>query len=445
VTLLYSRLRKDLLIYGLMSGITKSASLILLPILTRQFTAEEYGSFDLVLTLSILLGVIMTLSLESAVMRFWNDSEDRGIRPVFLASVIVFIGTIGIFIVIALAILGGWISDLLFNDQYMRSSIILAGFAAWLQALSIVPQTALRMQRRVASYNVLLFIQAMLFVVLALVAIYFLDLGIAGVMSALVISHSISLAVGLFLCRGLMSFEGVPCFMQSALKYSAPLMPAVLVNWVNNYADRVLLLLFVGVSAVGIYAAITKIAGIVGIAVYIFRQAWAPLSVDALTLPIKDRNDFFINILNVYIILMFGFAVFVMFSVKATLHIVMPVEYHSGFIALPWLAAAIIIHGAGSITNLGMMVTKRTFGNSVAAFIGASMNVALGFFLIPMFGINGAALGSVLAELTFMIILWWLTWKYTKIYFNWKLVGFVIASYSLFCIFFINNTVIYNV
>ena len=45
---LYSNLSKDLVGYGFFAALSKRAGLLLLPVLTRLFSEDEYGTFDLI-------------------------------------------------------------------------------------------------------------------------------------------------------------------------------------------------------------------------------------------------------------------------------------------------------------------------------------------------------------------------------------------------------------
>ena len=68
---LSSNLSKDLLGYALFTALSKSA-VLLLPILTRLFSEDEYGTYDLILCISAVSSIFISLSLESALVRFWS-------------------------------------------------------------------------------------------------------------------------------------------------------------------------------------------------------------------------------------------------------------------------------------------------------------------------------------------------------------------------------------
>jgi len=68
---------------------------------------------------------------------------------------------------------------------------------------------------------------------------------------------------------------------------------------------------------------------------------------------------------------------------------------------IPWLIGAAVLHASAEITNLGILISKRTSTDSVAAWSGATINVLLTLVLIPLFGIAGAAIGTFVGELVY--------------------------------------------
>ena len=57
---LSSNLSKDLLGYALFTALSKSAVLLLLPILTRLFSEDEYGTYDLILCISAVSSIFIS-------------------------------------------------------------------------------------------------------------------------------------------------------------------------------------------------------------------------------------------------------------------------------------------------------------------------------------------------------------------------------------------------
>jgi O-antigen/teichoic acid export membrane protein len=90
-------------------------------------------------------------------------------------------------------------------------------------------------------------------------------------------------------------------------------------------------------------------------------------------------------------------------------------EFLIGFEALRWLIIGRIINAfSGSVGNLMQMSgQQKSFMNILV--IGSIINIMLNYFLIPIFGINGAALASV-ASLSF--------WNLTMVYVVKRKFGF---------------------
>ena len=66
-------------------------------------------------------------------------------------------------------------------------------------------------------------------------------------------------------------------FVKSALNYSVPLIPAVFSGWVNSYGSRFLMLSFLSLKEMGLYAASIKIASVFQLFGEAFRDDMAPV------------------------------------------------------------------------------------------------------------------------------------------------------------------------
>ena len=84
---------KNTLIISLGKFSTRIVSFILLPLYTALLSKSEYGSYDLLNTISIFLIPLITLQLEEAMFRFLIDAKNSGdkkkifTQTVFYASI----------------------------------------------------------------------------------------------------------------------------------------------------------------------------------------------------------------------------------------------------------------------------------------------------------------------------------------------------------------------
>lgn len=423
-------LGRDLLLYGVMGGVSRSVHLLLLPILTRQFSPAEYGVIDIIAVWTSVFTLFIVLSLQSAVARFWTEAERENEYVDLVFGILVFVLFYGALVFLLAWSQSDYIAKWVLDDAEVGSYITLGTAAAFFTALAHIPLMVLRMQRRVAYYTLLTFVQTVLFATLALLLILQFDTGVEGVFVAQVIATATAFVVGMLSTAG--CFKGRFTFdrLKSSLSFSVPMVPAVMVSKINSSLDRVLLLGFLGLGVVGIYSASARIAMVMNLLVSVFQQAWTPLAMKVIENE-SERAEFYRRGLNYYVGAMVVIGLVIGAFAKELVALLVPVEYQSGYVVIPWLVAATILHGTASFTNLGMAIKKKTFGNSKAAWSGAVVNIVLGVTLIPSIGIWGAAIGSLVGSLIFTTLLYRYSKAVVEIHFDVsKLIG-IFACYMI--------------
>jgi len=427
----FRRLGYDIVLYGLMGGLSKSAGFILLPILTRRFSPSDYGILEMVISLTGLLAIFMSLNLESAIARFWSDWSRDGRQRAQFSTISLIVGLFGAALVALVWAFSAPLARLVLGNGESWNYVVIGAICAVLQAVSVLPQMVLRMQRKILRYNILGFLQTVLYVGVTWALVVHLRAGVLGAIVAMTIAQAIACILGYVWVIALWTRELAPTRVRESFDYSLPMLPAVVVTWVNKQVDRLLLLWLVGLGAVGIFGAAAKITLLVTALVAFFQQAWVPLALSMVDRE-EVRNDFYRRTLNYYLASMTIVSLVFVACSKELFQLLASDEYQSGYVVIPWLLGAQVLHGSASITNLGMLVTRKTFGNSVAAWIGALLNIAIGLMLIPNFGIWGAAIGMFIAELAFTSLLWRFSIKSGPIRFDagtaFSLLGIYIAS-----------------
>lgn len=416
-----------------MGAVARSVHLLLLPVLTREFSPGEYGKIDILATMAGFLTIGISLSLESAVARLWFESERGQVQKRLVSTVLTFVSLVGSIAYIVIHALSSTIAQTLLNDSELTLYVRLSALAAIFAAISGIPLIILRMQRKIALYTILNLVQTVSFVTLALLLLYNSKLQLAAVFVSQVCANALALAIGLVAISDSIGKQLSLNQLRSALRFSLPLLPSVSIAWLNNQVGRLSLLLLLGLGAVGVFGAAARVALIVGILVNVFQQAWTPLAISHIDQPV-GRDDFYRRALNYYAASMTLIAfVFVVYS-KELLTVLLPTQYIEGLVVIPWLVGAQILQGSGSITNVGMLVSKRTFGNSIAATCGIALNVGLSVFMIPLIGIWGAAIGSFIASLVFTSMQYLFTANTTTVRFDVGRLFAIVGCYVLTCI-----------
>jgi O-antigen/teichoic acid export membrane protein len=190
------------------------------------------------------------------------------------------------------------------------------------------------------------------------------------------------------------------------LRYSLPIVPTQLGDETLARGDRLLVGALLGPGAAGLYSAIYALASVTNIVNSAFTNVLFPAAVRSQAAPVQmlRRGAF------VYVVIATAQLVALALAANPLVHL-MTGEPRNGFLAPAVLAlagAGIVLFGLGRILSLHLYVAGRTVA---VAFIwggAAALNVILNLALIPLFGLRGAALSTLLSYGLFLLVQVWL-------------------------------------
>ena len=150
---------------------------------------------------------------------------------------------------------------------------------------------------------------------------------------------------------------------------------------------------FLGIKEVGIYAAAFKCMELFDIMVVIFSMILVP------ELAKKQSIEFPVLASRIYLL---GLLFFVAMLVPILLvYLLSPWVYGTQYFAaqelLPWLSLRPLLMLMGSIRSIFLVLEGRVRYVPICAFVGLLSSLGLGWFLIPAFGLLGAAISGLLS------------------------------------------------
>jgi len=199
------------------------------------------------------------------------------------------------------------------------------------------------------------------------------------------------------------------------LKISIPLMFAQSVQFIMAWTDKLMLGNMMGSDEVGIYFTAFKLSMFASIALMAinsiaspkFAELYGKKDFDGLK-KVAHQSTKMIFLATLPLVVLF-------FSFPEFLLGIFGEEFKVGVTAFIYLSIGKLISSlSGSVGNLLQMTGKQVIFMNVL-FFGAIINVLLNFLLIPKYGINGAALASMISLST---------WNLTMVYFVKREFGF---------------------
>lgn len=429
----YKRLAKNSIIFAVANFGSKILTFILVPYYTYVLTTSEYGMADtLISTLSLILPFI-TLYIQDAVMRFAMDSKWKKTQVLSVGIIIIFAGSIITLLICFVLYLFGlykeyiWIIfTLLISDafyvvigQYVRGTgkikqFALGGVVFTVALCTIMPFFLSVLKWRVKGY---------------------------------LLGQTVAYVIGTlyYICCVYKDFKKITFKIKSHLVkdmilYSLPLMPNAVMWWIMNASDRYMLIAMIGISATGIYSVAQKVPSIMNMVTTIFFQAFQISAIEEKES--KTRHSFYSKIYNYLCCVLLVGASSIILIIRPILNGILPIDYQEACMYVPFLMLSFVFSSVGAYYGTFYAVSLKTAGALKSTIIGAIVNIVANFCFIPIFEINGAAIGTCIGMMVMCIYRAMDTYKYEQInYKKIQLFALLFGNIGIILLFYWNTIV----
>lgn len=247
---------------------TKLINFIMLPLYTDWLSVEEYGIIDVFTTIVSMAVPILTLQLDQAIFRFMLDDETNQKRTVTVSTALSALA-------VGLLVVDVPVATVLIWQRSWRYLLYL--LAVNLQCLYVMCQQVLRGKGENHIYTVNSILLAFATMILTVLLIRVIPWGVDGYVMAFCIAHF--LAIGYMVLQSRIYVLIRPAAfvwnkLGQLLRYSVPMIINNVSWWILNASDKLVLNIFIGASANGIFAAAGKIPGLVTTVYSVFQMAW---------------------------------------------------------------------------------------------------------------------------------------------------------------------------
>jgi O-antigen/teichoic acid export membrane protein len=432
---IFNILIKDIFSYGFFSILSRMTGLILLPLFTRIFSVNEFGVIDTIAIFSNLYVVISSLRISASISRYYND-KSKGIENGELFSTLFIlslcINLIVLFIIINISEQMSYI----FTKTYDYTEYIsIACISSFFQSLRKIPLMVLRRERKIYRFTFINLITSFLYAILVLVFVYFYNFGLIWIFYSAAIAEAVAFILSLILSKKYFKLSFNYRYIKLTQKYSLPLVPGKFVMWANNQINRIVILMILGLTGIGLFGVGYRIASVVMIFVSIFGRAWGPLSMEIIHS--KNRKYIFERVLEYYLGIFFSIGIIISTISPDIIKIIAPPDYSVSVFVIPWIIGSFIISYSGRIVNISTAISENTIHNSSAELIGFIFNILISYLLILNFGIYGAGISLFISQIISKIFILKVSENYTEIKFNQSAISFLILLYVVHSIGFI--------
>ncbi|MFY9100647.1 flippase [Aliarcobacter cryaerophilus] len=437
---MYKKLISDSAIYGLGAIVVKSIAFFTLPIYTRIFSPEEFGIIEMFVTISGILSILMTLGLDSTQSYYFMEAKNKSTYDIkkVTTSILQLRITLGVILIGLVSLLAPFILDFAFDTKLPVLYLIMIAFATFFANLVSQSLEIFRLIYKPWQYIGLSFVQTVLNIGFILYFTYIKDMGLEGYFLGNMIAMFISLFIGWIATRDYRYWKNIEVELwKPFLKFGLPLVPAGLMVWIMNASDRWFVMNMLGAYETGLYAVAAKFAMLMALVVETFRSAWWPIAMDMLH---KEDGAKFFRVVSLWYIVFTTIGAIIITIISPYLVEYLTTEtYKESWKIVGILCWGSIFYGFYLLSGLGIFYSKKTHLTIYVYGSGAVLNIVLNYILIPIFGLLGAALGTVISLLFANIISMIVSNKFYKIDWHWFYMGISILIGILFILKYIGE------
>jgi O-antigen/teichoic acid export membrane protein len=378
--------------YTIGSVANSAAQLILVPFLINTLSTVEYGVWAILEVTIILLNMFIAAGLDIGLMREYWPLQSEKERGILAGTVIMTVGIWGLFLLGFAASLFqlGLLTRFV---QASRLSFLLAILAALLESLSNLTLTIFRIREEAIKFVGLSFSRMFIFMCSAVILVRS-GQGVEGAVGGRALAAFAALVFGIFLLRRFIHLGFHWAYLKRVVAYGFPMLPANLAANILLASDRYFLQFFSSAEVVGIYSFSYKITSLYEVLINRpFALDWAPRRFKIANQKNAPQKYAFILLAYLFVGV---FGILAILAVAPNLYgLLAPKVYWGGLNVLPVLLFSVLIYGLSYPLTIGIVIKDKTHYAAIIGWIAAGLCLAFNYWLIPRYGMMGAAWATV--------------------------------------------------
>jgi O-antigen/teichoic acid export membrane protein len=426
-------------VYGIGGLASRFLAVLMLPLYTKYVSAGDYGRIELLMATMAVAVVLIRGGANFGFIRFYflDDNfyyRQRLVRTVFWTqmaySTVVLLFCIAFAHPIArvLGITARHQPDL----QGSGASLVIATAVLMWANVNYAQMTNLfRAEKRSAAFSLATLVNIAITVGLTVVFVVVQHEGPLGIIVGNLSGTLIVWAVLLVYRAEQLGLQWDGGLLRAMNRFGVPLMAAALAMWVTNFGDRLMLSKLLHgpfrLTELGQYSLATKIASAMVLLFTAFQIAWP-----AFAYSIEDDNEAkraFSYVLTYLLLLAsWGALALSLFAPWLVHWLGRRPGYWPAEEAIPALAYASVFFAGFIVVTIGAGRTKRTGLNWIAATAAAALNFGLNLWLIPAYGMLGAAYATLAAYIVLMAIRTVNAQKIYPVAYQWRRVAIILIT-----------------
>jgi len=426
-------------IYGIGGLVSRFLSVLMLPLYTSHVSASDYGRIELLMAVMAVVVVVLRGGANFGFVRFYflqKEAEYRRrlIRTVFWAQMAYSTTALVLCVVFARQLAGLLGVDYHPGAQLQGSGtrlVIATAVLLWANVNYLQMTNLFRVEQRSLAFSLATVANVGVTVLLTVILVVVVHEGPLGI---IVGNFSGTLVIYLVLLayrREQLGLQFDRSLLRALNRFGLPLMAAALAMWVTNFGDRFMLRKLLhgsyALHQLGQYSIAYKITSAMVLLFTAFQIAWP-----AFAYSIEDEEDArraYSYVLTYLMLVAAWAAVGLSLFAPWIVHVLGRRHgYWPAASAVPALAYSSVFFAGFIVVTIAIGRTRQTQFNWIATVAAATLNFSLNFWLIPAYGMLGAAYATLAAYVLLMLVRTWNAQQVYPVPYQWRRIAILLLA-----------------
>jgi O-antigen/teichoic acid export membrane protein len=376
--------------------------MLVTPLYTHAMSPRDYGILALAATTSMVVTLVLSLQLDSAVGRMTVECKTDEERRALLSTILIFLLIGGFAAAVLLEVAGrlGYLN--VFRGVPYSPYLRYAVWSGYLAIFPFLPIALYTLRGEAGKVLRLRYLTIGVQVGTGVTLIVIFHQGALGALRAILAGAAVSAIVSVVLLARHASLRFSRRLLTASLAFTLPVIPHSIANWVLQLSDRFVLQNYVDNTQLGLY----QLGYLVGGAAALFTNAASAALAPLFYWRLRDEKATAqVPLLGTYVLLGLTVSCVALAVYGGTLiRLLTPASYHHAVVIVPWIATSYIFVSAYILQSFATWYVMKTMQLAVGTIIAAVINVGATFLFGSMFGIVGAGIATVIGYAALALI-----------------------------------------
>lgn len=410
---------KHTIIYGISSAFQSLIGFLLLPLLTKYYSSEEFGIYSLLILISTLLGAFFFFGSTSTMNRYFFESESETQKKSIVTTTFLITLTGALIQVLIGFLLATKLSILLTNSKSFSNHIFLIILANAFGMLMNFNFVVLRLEKQSKDFVFVNIGSSIINLFLVYILLVKVNLGIYAPIIALLTANFLAFTFTFNIVRKYFTTSINKGNLKEYILFGLSATLNGLTYYLLDWIDRYFIKEYSSLSDVGIYSMGYKIGMIIHVIMIIpFSMIWTTVRMQYAK--DKDNSAFVTKIISYYTIIGLSLVLMISLFAKELLMIFSGrEEFIIAYKIVPIIMIAHLIYGYINIVDFGILISKKLHFFYITFLIAAILNAIMNYFFIPKFGYIAAAYITLITYLFCTLTIYLIGNKYQYLKVEW--------------------------